>query len=328
MIEIDGSFGEGGGSVLRTSIAMSLLTQKPFRIFNIRKNRSKPGLRKQHLTCLELAQKISEGKLVNAYEGSQEVEFYPGKIKGGSYEIDVKSAGSVFLVLQSVFFPVYLSKKKVKIKLIGGTDVPFSPGLDYFNNMFLYYFKEGTKIISSKRGFNPKGQGNYHLSIKGDSFELPKSQRGDLVAIKGVVFGSSNTQKELDIMLRSLDTLLTKHKVKVDILKNLAQTKNPDFGCFVYAIYDECRVGSGEISNKKSPYQLGETVAKRLNEYLDSYGLDPLLADQLFLFYAHKREDFVTTKITPHLKSNIYVYEEFTNKKIKLNEAFGEVICR
>src|SRR5436190_13045086 len=102
LIPIDGSFGEGGGQILRTSLALSAITGRPFRIFNIRANRPKPGLRRQHMTAVLAAAKISDAAVSGAEVDSREVTFVPRGVRGGEYHFDVGSAGSTMLVLQTI----------------------------------------------------------------------------------------------------------------------------------------------------------------------------------------------------------------------------------
>lgn len=97
MLNIDGSFGEGGGQILRTSLALSLITGTPFRISNIRKSRSKPGLRRQHLTAVRAAARIGSAHVHGDAPGSTELTFWPGRVEGGEYEFDVGTAGSTTL---------------------------------------------------------------------------------------------------------------------------------------------------------------------------------------------------------------------------------------
>ena len=107
MIYIDGSFGEGGGQILRSSLSLSMITGKPFKIENIRKKRNKPGLLRQHLTALKAAAQISHAKTEGAFLGSSEVVFHPGGIASGEYKFSVGTAGSSLLVLQTLLPAVF-----------------------------------------------------------------------------------------------------------------------------------------------------------------------------------------------------------------------------
>ena len=123
LIEIDGNFGEGGGAIIRTALALSALTGKGFTAHDIRKGREKPGLKSQHLHCIRALQELCSAKATDAYLGSGEITFVPGLLRGKDITIDIETAGSVTLLLQSLLLPAAFSQKKVKMTLIGGTEV-------------------------------------------------------------------------------------------------------------------------------------------------------------------------------------------------------------
>jgi RNA 3'-phosphate cyclase len=138
MIEIDGSYGEGGGQILRYALVYSIFLNKPFRIYNIRKGRPNPGLKAQHLNILKALKMISDSEVKGDEIGSLEVEFKPGEIRGGNIFLDFGTAGSIPLFLQTIFPVGIFSKNPVYLHLKGGTDVPGAPSIDYFKN-FTYY---------------------------------------------------------------------------------------------------------------------------------------------------------------------------------------------
>ncbi|NCP17525.1 RNA 3'-terminal phosphate cyclase, partial [Candidatus Kuenenbacteria bacterium] len=126
-LRIDGSSGEGGGQILRTSLSLSVLTGRPIEIFNIRAGRKKPGLQRQHLVCVEAVTKISDAKVSGAKIGLQFLRFEPKKVKPGRYEFDIGTAGSTSLVIQTVLLPLAFGHRPSEILLIGGTHNPFAP---------------------------------------------------------------------------------------------------------------------------------------------------------------------------------------------------------
>lgn len=169
MISIDGSYLEGGGQTLRTAVALSAITGKPCKIFNIRKGRKKPGLQAQHLKGIEAAAKLCNAELKNAKIGSDSIEFAPKKIKGGYFSIDIGTAGSISLVLQTLVLPAIHAEEEVILEITGGTDVPWSPDIEYFQEVFCRNIKKmGIEIESEilKYGFYPKGGGKVKVKIK------------------------------------------------------------------------------------------------------------------------------------------------------------------
>jgi RNA 3'-terminal phosphate cyclase (ATP) len=119
MIELDGSYGEGGGALMRTALALSTLTGKDIKVTNIRANRPKPALKMQHLKSIEILKEMCNAKTNNIKLGSTEIEFKPGKIKGGRYEVDIETAGSITLLLQSLILPALFAPSKVTLIVNG-----------------------------------------------------------------------------------------------------------------------------------------------------------------------------------------------------------------
>lgn len=142
MIEIDGSFGEGGGQILRTALSLSCLFNMPFRIFNIRKGRKNPGLMPQHLTCVRVSQLLSDAKVIGDFKGSTELIFSPKGVRGGDFFFDIGTAGSTLLVLQTIIPTMIFLKRKTTVTLKGGTHIPFSPCYHYISEVFAPMLKK------------------------------------------------------------------------------------------------------------------------------------------------------------------------------------------
>jgi RNA 3'-terminal phosphate cyclase (ATP) len=136
MIEIDGSQGEGGGQILRTSLALSLATGKPFRITHIRAGRDKPGLMRQHLTAVRAAATIGQAEVPGEQLGSLDLTFRPGQVKAGEYRFAVGTAGSTTLVLQTVLPPLLLASGPSRLTLCGGTHNMHAPPFDFLAKTF------------------------------------------------------------------------------------------------------------------------------------------------------------------------------------------------
>ncbi|HLD76156.1 MAG TPA: RNA 3'-terminal phosphate cyclase, partial [Candidatus Norongarragalinales archaeon] len=169
MICIDGSRGEGGGQVLRTSLSLSAVLQKKIRIENIRAGRKKPGLQPQHLACVNALAQICSAKVYGNAIGSTELSFEPGKTEGGHYEFDIKTAGSATLLFQCLLPPLLFAKDPSALTLHGGTDVPFSPPSLFIERVFLpalSRFGADVTLRTVKHGFFPAGGGLLHAKIK------------------------------------------------------------------------------------------------------------------------------------------------------------------
>src|ERR1700722_15265155 len=137
MIEIDGSFGEGGGQVLRTALSLSLVTGQPFRIDNIRAGREKPGLLRQHLTAVLAAAEIGGATVEGATLGSTALTFSPGKVKPGEYRFAVGTAGSGTLVFQTILPALMLASAPSRITIEGGTHNHAAPPFDFLARTFV-----------------------------------------------------------------------------------------------------------------------------------------------------------------------------------------------
>ncbi len=168
MIIIDGSYGEGGGQILRTSLALSLVTGKPFSINNIRAGRKKPGLMRQHLTAVNAATKIGNAKIEGNRIGSQAFTFEPKTIRPGEFRFAIGSAGSCTLVFQTILPALIMADGPSEIILEGGTHNPFAPPFDFLEKAFLPIVNQmGPKvdIMLEKSGFYPAGGGRFKATI-------------------------------------------------------------------------------------------------------------------------------------------------------------------
>ena len=167
MITIDGQ--DGGGQILRTALSLSMVLGKPFRITNIRGKRSKPGLMRQHLTCVKAAQKMT-GATVDGMEiSSQELVFSPGGIRAGEYEFAIGSAGSTTLLFQTILPALLSAGETSSVKLIGGTHNPMAPSADFISRSFIPLLRRmGAELEFSceRLGFAPAGGGVISAEVK------------------------------------------------------------------------------------------------------------------------------------------------------------------
>ncbi len=170
VIVIDGSHGEGGGQVLRTSLALSLLTGKAFRIENIRATRKTPGLLRQHLTAVNAAATVGDAAVEGATLGSSTLTFVPKATRGGEYSFAIGTAGSTMLVLQTVLLPLALTEGTSLVELEGGTHNPAAPPFDFIDRAFLPLMRRmgadvGLGLL--RAGVDPAGGGAKRGHIEG-----------------------------------------------------------------------------------------------------------------------------------------------------------------
>ncbi|MFH0870679.1 MAG: RNA 3'-terminal phosphate cyclase [archaeon] len=339
MIELDGSFGEGGGSVFRQALALSILTGKEFRIVNIRKGRENPGLAPQHQASLEAAAKLCEAEVVGNYLGSTEVSFKPGEFKSGSYRIDIGTAGSITLLMQSLILPSIFSGKKVSFIIIGGTDVKWSQPFDYFNSVFLAQARRYADIEANlfKRGYYPKGGGEIRISINGrcspeDAPSLLLVEQKHLLQMRGVSHASADLAdaKVADRQAANAELSLRKMKVPIRISTQYSKSESTGSGITLWAVFGDDEIdqanpivlGADSLGERGKKAELvGMEAAERLVEIIESgAAVDEYLADQLIPFIAVAGGVIRTTKITDHVRSNIYVAEKFLDSKFTIKE--------
>ncbi|MFH1173573.1 MAG: RNA 3'-terminal phosphate cyclase [archaeon] len=165
---IDGSHGEGGGQIVRTAIAFSTITGKPVRIENIRSGRARPGLKAQHVHGLLALKELCNATLRNVIVGADWIEYIPSDLKKKNLLIDIGTAGSITLVLQTLLLPLLFLNKTIHVRLKGGTDVAWSAPIDHFILVMIPYLRKYADISCTvyKRGYYPKGQGEVTLTLK------------------------------------------------------------------------------------------------------------------------------------------------------------------
>lgn len=176
MLTIDGSRGEGGGQILRTSLALSLVSGTPFRIERLRAGRARPGLRRQHLTAAQAAAELGDADLEGAAVDSRELVFRPRGVKPGTYRFAVGTAGSTGLVLQTVLPPLLLAEGTSRLTLEGGTHNPYAPPFDFLARAFLPLLERmGARIEATleRPGFYPAGGGQATVTVMGGARLAP-----------------------------------------------------------------------------------------------------------------------------------------------------------
>ncbi|MHA1883340.1 MAG: RNA 3'-terminal phosphate cyclase [Candidatus Thorarchaeota archaeon] len=340
MIEIDGSYGEGGGQILRTSTSLSALTLKPVRITGIRAGRKNPGLRRQHLAGIELTSWIVGAKVKGLEVGSTEVEFHPNERKGGAFDYDVGTAGSISLVLQAVLPPAILSPEPITFSIKGGTDVSWSPPLDYLGEVFTpMLHKMGTKveIIQEQRGHYPKGGGIASVKVTPVNRIDPVDivEFGEVVGVSGISHCVRLPGHIADRQAASAEEVLHNNGIRVnEIIRESYQKGNdphlgPGSGVVLWAESGTgIRLGSTSLGARgKRAEVVGNKAAEKLvTELTTGKAIDSHLCDMLvpYLALADGESKIGITEVTSHLVTNIWVAERILGVKMNLEGDIGK----
>jgi len=330
-IEIDGSFGEGGGQTLRTACFLSAITKKPCRIFNIRKGREKPGLMPQHLLSIQSLSKLCGGKLDGDYLGSEEIKFYPGELKNQDLYIKIETAGSITLILQTLI-PLSLSaNQKIKITFDGGaTDTFFSPTIDYFSQVFLKILeKMGGKVDINiiKRGYYPEGGAKTEVIIYPSKLKnIYLIKKGSLKKIE-IISGSSEFLKDKKVSERQIAgarEILGKLNLPVKEIVEYYQTQNPGSQICLIAEFENTVIGADNLGRLgKRAEDVGKEAAMELiREQKSEACLDRHSADQIlpYLALANGKSQVTVSEVTNHCKTNIWVIEKFLDGEFKITD--------
>ena len=318
MIRIDGSFGEGGGQILRTAVGLSLATGKAFRIEKIRAGRERPGLVRQHLTAVLAAAEVGGAQVEGAVLGSTALTFSPGRVRAGGYRFSVGTAGSGTLVLQTVLPALMLALEPSHIVIEGGTHNSAAPPFDFLARTFLPLLaRMGPKVrLEFERyGFYPAGGGRFRAEIEPCAALKPLhlGERGEIVSrsITAVVANLPGY-----IALREIETVRgmlnwSKDCGKVDQTPNSAGPGNVVMVEIVSAEVTEIFSAFGQLGG--SAVKVASTAARDAREYLVSRAAaGEHLTDQLLLpLGLAAAGSFTAEKINMHARTNMSVISEF-----------------
>ena len=322
MIEIDGSMGEGGGQIIRTALALSVVTGKGFSVRNIRAGRKKPGLKRQHVACIKAAQEICGARALGADLGASNLTFVPKELQPGDYEFQIDSAGSATLVAQTVLPALMCANAPSTITIQGGTHNPFAPPYDFLDRVYLPQIeKMGPQFEREiqSHGFYPQGGGRFTIKITPRE-ELRALEIFDLDDSPEVTVTALVANLPLDIAERELEELRRKGSWSAKQCRAIEITDSPGPGNVVMiemnrGYINEIVTGFGEKGVD------AETVARKAyreaRSYLDSgLPVGEHLADQLLLPMAMAALDgemssFITGPLSEHAITQIDVMGMF-----------------
>lgn len=338
MIEIDGSEGEGGGQIVRSSLALATVTGKPVRIENIRGRRTKPGLLRQHLAGVRAIAQIAGGDVEGAELGSRTLQWNPGQINGGEYQWEVGSAGSAVLVAQTILPALMSAAEPSTITIGGGTHASWAPPFEFFERCFLSLLaKMGGRVEVSieSHGFYPAGGGRITMHVQ------PTDQwRGlSIVERSGKLTPRVRAlvaRIPVSVGQRECDTIARKTKWPHDAFdaEEVKQSGGPGNAVMIECGFEnvtELFVGFGKVGVKAE--QVARSVLREANTYLSTdVPIGKYLADQLLLpmglaAAAGHTSVFRTVTLSQHSLTHIEVLRRFLNIDITVIPADDESVC-
>src|SRR5713226_766894 len=322
LIEIDGSYGEGGGQILRTAVAFSIILGRPVRVTKVRAGRNNPGLRPQHASVLKILRDVCSGSLEGGEVGSTTITFYPGVVEALSMKVDLGTAASITLVLQAVVPAASLSGSSLDLELVGGTDVPWSPTFDYFASIVVPALKlmgVGCRAETSKRSYYPSGGGAVKAAVEPckEVAPLKLAERG------------SNPPASIASRCGRLPTHVAErqsqaarsylHGQGIEVggaSASPAVSDSPGSSILISTVRGNCFLGSDSIGALgKSAESVGREAAKEFaSAYQSGACVDVHLSDTIapFLSLAATNSRILLPSVSEHLKTSLQIARLFT----------------
>src|SRR5262245_29723961 len=317
MITLDGSFGEGGGQILRTALSLSLATSTPFRIENIRARRQKSGLLRQHLTAALAAAEIADAQMEGATLGSSALTFVPKSVRAGEYRFAVGTAGSATLVFQTIFPALLLASTPTKVVIEGGTHNDAAPPFDFLDRTFLpLVHRMGVRVSLrlERYGFYPAGGGRIVAEIEpsGSLKPIELGTRGDIRSKRVTAIVANLSPR---IGAREVAKVAGMMSLTAEGVTKITKDSNGPGNIVLI------EVESDEVTEVFSAFgRLGvaaevvaEEAVRQAREYLTSNAIAAEhLTDQLLLPLALAGGgSFTATKLSMHARTNQEVIRQF-----------------
>jgi RNA 3'-phosphate cyclase len=318
MIDVDGSHGEGGGQILRMTVALSALTGRPVHVSNIRARRSNPGLRPQHIAAIEAVRRLCNGHAENLHEHAMEITFHPGEVTGGSHSVDIGTAGSITLAMQACLPPMLHAMEPAGMRLRGGTDVRWSPPWDYFTGVFLPLLRHmgvDATVSLERRGYYPKGGGMASLEVQPCTQLTPPSfdRDGDwhiegkinIAGLPGHIARRIRKAARKEFISRGMDA---------DIAIETYAAASPGVGIVLWTTGPR-RLGADVLGEKGKPAEaVGREAAQMLLEEIDAGAdLDVHAVDHLvpYLALADGPSRFRCRELSGHAETELWLLQKF-----------------
>lgn len=319
-VRIDGSTGEGGGQVVRTSLALAAVADERLVVENVRANRDEPGLKAQHLACVRALAALTDADLEGDERGSDRVVFGPDEPKGGEYEVEVGTAGAVTLVAHAVLPAALHADGDVTFRIRGGTHVRWSPTFEHLQRVFLPLLCDANAEASIElviRGHYPQGGGEIVLRVSPSSLSPVEPRRDELKRVEGVSHACGlpehiverQTEAARETLRDGLDAA-----VDVDIDEAHIDEDVPSKGTAVTLVgHAGTRLGGSALGERGKPAEeVGAEAAEELVSAVKSGAdVDEYVADQLVPYVAIAGGSYDAPRATSHLETNVEITSEF-----------------
>jgi len=331
IIEIDGSIGEGGGQVLRTAIALSALSMKPVRVYNIRAKRPNPGLRPQHMEGVRALAMLTRAKVEGLKLGSTTLTFHPTARASGRISINIGTAGSISLVLQAILPALAFSHGKTEVEITGGTDVKWSPPIDYLKHVFLPHLSRmgyHVEIHVLRRGHYPRGGGKVRVITEPvrEIKPITAVELGEIVKVEGISHCVRLPRHVAERQASAAASFLKKagfNNVSISVEWYRPEEDRhlgPGSGIVLWAKSSKgAIIGSDALGEpRKRAEDVGMEAARKLvTEISKRAPIDRHIGDMLppYMAIAAGRSEILVTELTLHAETNIAIVEKILNVK-------------
>jgi RNA 3'-terminal phosphate cyclase (ATP) len=321
-MKLDGSYGEGGGQILRTAVALSTVTGEPVEITNIRKARPKPGMSAQHVKAVNSAALLCDAFVTGCSLGSMDLSFIPGKINGRMFNIDIGTAGSIPLLLQCLMLAATHASGAIRLMITGGTDVQWSPSVDYLRFVTMFSLSRmgyECDLRLLHRGYYPRGGGSVEVNINPCVLEKTNFDENRCSFVEGISHSSGLPAHVAQRQAFSAEKILKLEGYDTRLSIEIRDERSTGSGITLW-----CQNAGGIALGKPGlrAENVGNNAAKSLLKELKSgAGVDIYLADQLIPYLALAGGgSFTTRMLTPHTKTNVWVTEQFLDVKFNTEE--------
>ena len=339
---IDGSFGEGGGQILRTAVALSCILGIPIKVINIRARRPEPGLKRQHITAINAAATLCNAVIEGLTIGSTTVTFNPGSIRAGAFKFNIGTAGSITLVLQTLLPIMAFAPSSVEVTVSGGTDVPWSPPIDYLRGVVLHYLKllgYRVNVDVFRRGHYPKGGGVVRVSVerppRGFS-GLNLERRGEVLYVEGRSHCVKLPKHVAERQARAAKERLREGGLAVPVrieVESYEPTRDPHLGpgsgIVLWAVTSNKAVlGADSLGarGKRAEVVGAEAAEALIREVRSGMALDKHMSDNIVPYLALAKGTSLIggSELTLHAYTNLWLINKIAGVGYELNGDLGK----